>query len=813
MRAEPPPVDPDALQAQRAGMRRLARSLVGDYDRADDVVQEACLRALTGSVRPRSSLGACLAGVVRNVARKVHRSERRRALRERGAARPEPQPSTVELLARLDTQRKVLTCVRELQEPFRTAVLLRHIEGLPPREIARRLGVPVETVKSRLKRGLARLRASLDAAHGGRRRAWLAALLPVAGLTPLASASITKVGGQLMSQTAGMKTAAVVVAALLLAGAALLYGGMFESNEPQGGPPTELTAQRDRPELAGRGGPPGALEAAGGARTPAQPGEISAGSAPGEAAHDGEAVAARPRTGAADAEGGGDEAKPAVRRSPFGLPKRQPGSRILPGGSGPGPGGPTGHWTRFGIMPKSKGTARIAVTVVDEDGHPVVGADVYLGPPDTAGVNGISFGDLRRIGKTGADGLLVAEDLPDGAAAVFGNINNRLNGRFGLDGRHGVKTTLRAGARVAAKVQLPFSTAKLGTVSGSVIGPEGQPLPASVAIGFAQMWTKRDGVFSLQGIPEGKTALLARATGFRPATVDVEVAAGRTTEIEVKLEYAESGTMRIEGVVVGPQDEAVAGAHVYLMLEKSRGTLRSTLTDEQGRFTMERLPERVRSEAARLQASRAPYYATRLLRFETGITDERVTLQLPIRYVQLRLRVVDAETNEPVGQLVATAERPESRQRVSRLIYDRAQGVRQGMLEPGRHTVRIDALDHEDMEFELDVTPDAQGNFTHQVSLKRVSSPSVQVALTIALTDAVSGAPVARARLEVLEVDGGQPLSRFEGGRADGEYRMPAPSGKRRLAITAEGYERYAAPLELEPGEPEVRLEIQLQPQ
>src|SRR5262249_20820531 len=49
---------------------------------------------------------------------------------------------------------------------------------LPPRAVARQLGIPVETVRTRLKRAMAQLRARLDRHEGGGRAAWCALLLP-----------------------------------------------------------------------------------------------------------------------------------------------------------------------------------------------------------------------------------------------------------------------------------------------------------------------------------------------------------------------------------------------------------------------------------------------------------------------------------------------------------------------------------------------------------------------------------------------------------------------------------------------------------
>ena len=52
--------------------------------------------------------------------------------------------------------------MRRLQEPFRTVVILRDLEGLPYDEIAEILGTHLGTVKSRLVRGRAMLRARLQ---------------------------------------------------------------------------------------------------------------------------------------------------------------------------------------------------------------------------------------------------------------------------------------------------------------------------------------------------------------------------------------------------------------------------------------------------------------------------------------------------------------------------------------------------------------------------------------------------------------------------------------------------------------------------
>src|SRR5262249_40197952 len=77
-----------------------------------------------------------------------------------------------------------------LDEPYRTALLLRFFDDLPPREVARRTGVPVETARARIRRGIEQLRGRLDAAHGGDGRAWKLALVPL--IAPEAAAAAAR---------------------------------------------------------------------------------------------------------------------------------------------------------------------------------------------------------------------------------------------------------------------------------------------------------------------------------------------------------------------------------------------------------------------------------------------------------------------------------------------------------------------------------------------------------------------------------------------------------------------------------------------
>ncbi len=175
-----PALDPTILLAHGDFVTALARSLVADPARADDVVQDTWLAALTNPPRDASRLRAWLAAVTRNFARQSSRAEARVRGREEHVARSEGVSSTAELCEREATRRALIDALLELSEPQRAALVLRFYEGLPPREIARRLSIPVETARTRIKRGLVELRRRLDERYGDEGRDWCEALAPLA---------------------------------------------------------------------------------------------------------------------------------------------------------------------------------------------------------------------------------------------------------------------------------------------------------------------------------------------------------------------------------------------------------------------------------------------------------------------------------------------------------------------------------------------------------------------------------------------------------------------------------------------------------
>ncbi|MCR9245268.1 MAG: sigma-70 family RNA polymerase sigma factor [bacterium] len=169
----------ELLLAHQDWVRALARNLVDDPARADDVTQQTLLEAMTRPPRDWRSPRGWLATVARNAARAFARQESRRHRREEAVARADVV--TVDPAAAIDratAHKRLVDEVFALEEPYHTVLLLRFFEDLEAREIAEQLGRPVATVRTQLQRGLERMRTRLDDEFGGR-EAWGALILPL----------------------------------------------------------------------------------------------------------------------------------------------------------------------------------------------------------------------------------------------------------------------------------------------------------------------------------------------------------------------------------------------------------------------------------------------------------------------------------------------------------------------------------------------------------------------------------------------------------------------------------------------------------
>jgi RNA polymerase sigma factor (sigma-70 family) len=145
-------------------LKRQAFLLCGDEHHAEDLLQEALLRAFARPVRaPRP---AAARAYVRTVMVHLFIDESRRHARWR---------RTAQLLARVEdvgdpadeiaTRDAVRTALSELSPRQRACVVLRYYEDLPVPQVAAALGIAEGTAKRYLSEAMIRMAGSLSLAH------------------------------------------------------------------------------------------------------------------------------------------------------------------------------------------------------------------------------------------------------------------------------------------------------------------------------------------------------------------------------------------------------------------------------------------------------------------------------------------------------------------------------------------------------------------------------------------------------------------------------------------------------------------------
>ena len=544
------PLDPLSLSRHAEGLRRLARSLVGDAAAADDIVQDTFVAALHHGPADGVPVGAWLVRVVRNLSARWWRGRARLDRRLRRLTRPTAAPPPEEVLERARLHRHLMSVLTALDDPYRTTLLLRYFDDVPPRGIALRMGVPPATVRTWIHRGLAQLRERLDAEQGGR-RSWAVAFLPLVG-GPRRAAKVSLFGGLAVTSKTWMAGAMGLVL-LLGAGVALLVTPHAEAPPRGTAPPSRL--DENAPGLAA-----------------ARPTDVAP--APSERA--GAVDDAFALRGVVEDSTGKPIAGATVTafRIPWGSERDDDGHPVeiglgttrssadgafaLPVASGnvlQVRASAAGFATS--VLEEARAGQRVTITLgvgvsltvraVDERGEGVAGARVRLWAPRTW--QSPSPG-VEAAGATDADGRCRFDGLPRGSWTMLSAVHGTL------------------GAPPWRRVELPPTGPSEQTVlfrvgrtlSGRVTRLEGgDPIPgARVGLGwtlFRAVRTNADGEFVLSGYTgEGHFELFAEAPGFSSAREVV------SAENRYDLRLAPGAT--IVGRVVTTAGQPIADARI-----------------------------------------------------------------------------------------------------------------------------------------------------------------------------------------------------------------------------------------------------------
>ncbi len=162
------------LRSQADLAFRTAVGVLGSVSDAEDAVQTAFIQILLHAdhYRPGGGVRSWIVAIVINACRMQRRAARRRAQHEGAAPMPsEPVPERVD-------REQLADAMARLEEAFRLPIRLRYLEGMEFRDIAAALKVPEKTARTRVSRGLERLRSMLQAQGGTASLASIAAMLP-----------------------------------------------------------------------------------------------------------------------------------------------------------------------------------------------------------------------------------------------------------------------------------------------------------------------------------------------------------------------------------------------------------------------------------------------------------------------------------------------------------------------------------------------------------------------------------------------------------------------------------------------------------
>jgi RNA polymerase sigma factor (sigma-70 family) len=167
---------PDLVDRHRDRLYTIALRLLGDRRDAEEVAQDALVRAFRAmqGYRPERTAALRLRPWLASIATNLARNRRRRADDRRPPSQLEPmleagfdvpldgRSSPEQRASRLETQLELATALLRLTPAVRAAIVLRHVDGLSVAETAEALGRPEGTIKAQVHRGLRELRTALE---------------------------------------------------------------------------------------------------------------------------------------------------------------------------------------------------------------------------------------------------------------------------------------------------------------------------------------------------------------------------------------------------------------------------------------------------------------------------------------------------------------------------------------------------------------------------------------------------------------------------------------------------------------------------
>lgn len=147
----------ELVNRHRVLVYRIARSITGSHDEADDAAQETFIRVYRalGGYDPGRPFKPWLRRIAHNTSLNVLRKERaggRKVPLDDAPQMVDRSPGPMEAIVGGEVHRQAAEALGRLHPDLRATLLMRSVEGLSYREIAQATGVRIGTVMSRLSR-------------------------------------------------------------------------------------------------------------------------------------------------------------------------------------------------------------------------------------------------------------------------------------------------------------------------------------------------------------------------------------------------------------------------------------------------------------------------------------------------------------------------------------------------------------------------------------------------------------------------------------------------------------------------------------
>lgn len=158
-------------QHKDAVYRQMVR-MCGNHDDAEDVLAESLVKAYRalGGLQDEEAFRAWLTQIGRRTCGRLKRREALRpttaleALAESGFEIPDHADSPEVMALEMQTKDCIMDALEEIPNLYKEIYLLRDVDQLSVEETAKKLGISVPNVKTRLHRARAMLREKIDAA-------------------------------------------------------------------------------------------------------------------------------------------------------------------------------------------------------------------------------------------------------------------------------------------------------------------------------------------------------------------------------------------------------------------------------------------------------------------------------------------------------------------------------------------------------------------------------------------------------------------------------------------------------------------------